>query len=520
MKDKRISQRAANSAIIIIIFTLGSKVLGFLRESFIAYRFGSTGETDAFVVALTATSILTRLLGATITTTFIPVLFEINMKEGQEGKLAHTDNLITITALMGFLLSLLTWFAAPIMAKVLAIGFDKEQFDLTVKLIKLGSPKVLFSIIAGVLAGYLQSEHRHFSSAAQGFPFNFIYIFFLVVFSTRFGIEGLMVAALVANLSQILIHIPSLRRAGYRYRPKLDLRDHYILKVAALSAPIFVGTAINDLNTIIDRTLASRLVEGSISALNYSNKLKSLIQTVFIAAITTVIFPILAKNSSSDNRQGFLDALDYGIHLILFITIPATLVMVVLAQPIVEIAFKRGEFGDSASLMTYQALIFYSLGLVSMSLRPLLTRAYYSIQDTRTPMINSLVSIISNVVFNLILIGPLAHKGLALATSISVSISTLWLYLRLEKRMGKLNIKGHLILSLKLLLASGAFSLTSYLAFNKLSELLGSLNFMGLISLGLAGLLGLIVYLGLAYLMKLDIFISLLDQLLGRFAKN
>ena len=140
--------------------------------------------------------------------------------------------------------------------------------------------------------------------------------------------------------------------------------------------------AINDLNVIVDKTLASTFVSGSISALNYANRLNQLILGVFISAITTVIFPILSKEVNYDNISG-LKTMGYGVNLILLITIPATVGLIVLAKPIVEIAFQRGEFDATATIMTSQALIFYSLGLVAMAPRLLITRVYYSLQDTK-----------------------------------------------------------------------------------------------------------------------------------------
>lgn len=191
-----------------------------------------------------------------------------------------------------------------------------------------------------------------------------------------------------------------------------------------MSLPVFIGVAINELNVLVDKSLASSLVSGSISALNYANKLNSLILGVFISAITTVIFPLLAKESNSGNIKGMKMIMRYGVNLILLITIPATVGLIVLAKPIVEVAFETGEFDATATIMTTQALIFYSLGLVAMALRLLITKVYYSLQDTKTPMVNSAISVGFNIVLNIILVRFMTHAGLALATSIATIIAT------------------------------------------------------------------------------------------------
>ena len=180
-----------------------------------------------------------------------------------------------------------------------------------------------------------------------------------------------------------------------------------------LSLPVFVGVAISDLNTIIDRTMASSLVSGSISALNYSNKLKSLVTSVFISAIATVVFPLLAKESNSGNITSMKKVMAHGVNLVLVISIPATVGLVVLSTPIVQVAFERGEFDSVATLMTARALICYSLGLVGVALRTVVNKVYYSLQDTRTPMINGVISLMLNIVFNIIFVRLMAHAGLA-----------------------------------------------------------------------------------------------------------
>ena len=209
---------------------------------------------------------------------------------------------------------------APLIVKVLAKGFIGEQFDLAVKLTRMGMPMILFSGVIGAITGYLQSEHKFTSSSAIGLPFNFVYIFYLLFLSTIFRIKGLMVAAVLAVLSQLLIQLPETKKAGYKYKFVFDFKDKYIKKLLYLSLPVLIGVAINDLNVIVDKTLASSLTSGSISTLNYANKLNGLILGVFISAITTVIFPILSKEVNNKNIPGLKEAMGYGVNFILLIT--------------------------------------------------------------------------------------------------------------------------------------------------------------------------------------------------------
>ena len=209
----------------------------------------------------------------------------------------------------------------------------------------------------------------------------------------------------------------------------------------------------------------------------------------------------------------------YGINLILLITVPATVGLIVLATPIVEIAFQRGAFDTTATLMTSQALTFYSIGLVAMALRLLLTRVYYSLQDTKTPMVNGAVSVVFNIVLNLILIKFMAHSGLALATSIATTIATILLLYGLKKKIGSLGTKGYITTFLKTGLASGIMGLVAYLIYHGMCGLLGVSKLYNLISLLVAVLIAAIIYVALCYVFKVEEVRDVVDKIKVRLIK-
>ena len=201
------SEKAAKSVAIIVIFTLASKLLGFFREILIAAKFGSGTETDTFFVALAATNLLSSLLNTSINTTMIPVLSEVEARKNKQEKNTHTNNILHIILVISLLIILLGQILAPSCIRVIAPGFEDEQFMLAVRLMRIGLLVMVFSGIVGVFRGYLQSELMFTESAASQFPFNFVYIFFLVFLSSLFGINGLMVASVLAVGSQTLIQI-------------------------------------------------------------------------------------------------------------------------------------------------------------------------------------------------------------------------------------------------------------------------------------------------------------------------
>jgi len=514
------ANNTAKSALIIIIFTLGGKFLGFIREILIAAKFGSGFETDAFFVALAATGLITTLIREAITTTFIPILSEVEAKEGKKGKVIHANNMINIIIAISIILVIVAWVLSPLIIKLTAKDFKEEQFNLAVSLMKIGLPMVLFSGVMGSLTGFLHSEQKHKSSAAIGFPFNLVYIFFLLFLSSRFGIKGLMVAGVFAVMLQLLIQIPEARKAGFRYKFIFDINDKFIRKALYLSLPVLIGVAINDINVIVNKTLASGLAEGSISWLNYADKLNSLLLGVFVSAVTTVIFPLLAKESNNDNIKGMKKIMGYGVNLILLVTIPATVGLVVLSTPIVQVAFERGEFTSADTLMTSYALVFYSLGLVAASLRLLITRVYYSLQDTRAPMVYGAISVGLNIVLNIILIKFMAHGGLALGTSIANTIATLLMFYGLRNKIGSIGTKGYITTFIKSGLASAIMGVVAYFTYNGLYSILGTSTIYNLVSLLVAVGLGVIVYGVLCYTFKVEEVRDILGKVMERIKKK
>jgi len=353
-------------------------------------------------------------------------------------------------------------------------------------------------------------------SSIANFPFNFVYIIYLLFFSKQFGVYGLMIAGVLAVMTQIFVQLPGLKKTNYKYTPLFDLKDDYFKKTMNMMLPVFISVTINDINVIIDRTLASTLDVGSISALNYSNKLNGLVLGVFISAITTVIFPLLSNEANRDNIDGVKNTMGYGINLILFITIPATVGLIVLANPIIEIAFQRGKFDIVATLMTSRALIFYSIGLVAMALRSLLYRVYYSLQDTKTPMINGVISVVLNIILNFVLVKLMDYAGLALATSVATIIATIVLLYGLRKKVGSLGIKGYIITFMKTGLASSIMGLVAYLVYNGLYETLEVSKIYNLISLLVAVGLGVIVYGVLCYVFNVEEVRNIVNKVIGR----
>lgn len=514
------SNQAVKSVAIIIFFSLASKLLGFIREALIAAKFGSGSQTDTYFIAITAITLFTSMITKSINTTMIPVLSEVEAKEGKKGKRYHTNNFLNIIIILSFITIIIAWLLAPFIIRILATGFKGKQFSLAVQMMRIGMPAIIFASIQGVLRGYLQSELLFTESAAAQFPFNFVYIVFLLLLSSKYGIKGLMVTSVIAVASQIILQVPGIRSLGFKYSLLLDLKDKYVKRIANLTPPVLISATITDINNLIDNTMASMLVVGSISALQYGHRLNTLIRGTFILAITTVIFPMLSKEANKEGLNDFKKVIVKGMNIIFLITIPATVGMIVLAEPIVRIAFQRGVFDATATYMTVGALIFYSIGLIGSSIRSLLYRAFYSLQDSKTPMVNSIIALGINIVLNFALIRTMGHKGLALATSISAIFSAGFLVIILRKKIGTFDTSRTIKCAVKSIIASFIMGFIVYylygiLTFTNIGEGFGEIISL-LISISIGGL----VYFILIYLFKIEEINWVIGLIKERFRKE
>lgn len=513
-------KKSAKSVSLIIVISMGSKVLGFFREALIASRYGSGAGTDTFFIALSAITLFSAILTQTINTTLIPVLADVEVHEGKKEKKDHFNNFLNTMVVVAIFLSLIAYLLAPYIMMVVAKGFKGEQFQHAVSMMRLGLPILLFSTLVGAFRGYLQTEERFAESALSFYPFNLVYILFLLFLANRFSITALMVAAIVAEASKLLIPIPTLKKLGYRYKFKIDLKDKYMKQIAYLVPPVLLSVGIEDINSIVDRSMASSLVDGSVSALNYANTLNNIIHSIFITAIITVIFPILSKEANAKNFTRLKKIMQTSMNIVLLILIPATIGMIVLSGPAVKFAYQRGQFGDRAAWMTQTALIAYSVGLVGLGMKALLVRIFYALQDTKTPMINSVYALISNIIFNIIFVRFLGHNGLALATALTTTVTAVLLLYELRKKIGNLGLQTMIQSSFKILASSAVMGVVIYLLYNYSMAIFEPSRIIELLLVILTVGTGFIFYLVLLYLFKVEELRFLIDGVKEQLTKR
>lgn len=428
----------AKAAVAIVIMNLLSRLLGFGREMAIANEFGASMVVDAYLVAYTIPYFLQAILGAALVTAVVPVFTQYLVDDRKEEAWQLASNLINITLVVLTVFTLIGLLSAVWLVKLTAPGFNAEAALLATKLVRIMFPSVIFMGVGMLLTGVLNAFHIFAVPAfAPGFS-SLVIIASVVLLGARYGVEGLAAGTLLSMVGFLIIQYPLLKKLGFKYSLSFDYKHPVVRKIGGTIMPIVIGVAVNQIYFAINRIFASGLAEGSIAALNYSFRLMQLPLGIFVVAVSTAIFPTLAAQAIKGERGQMGSTMMKGLTLVTLIAIPAAVGLMVLAEPVVKLLFERGAFDREATVMTANALIFFSLGMFAQAANLVITRAYYAVNDVRTPVVMSLISVAVNITLSFLFIGPLAHGGLALANSLAATVNTVLLYLYLGRHLPNL----------------------------------------------------------------------------------
>lgn len=511
------------SAVIIMGLTIISKSLGFGREALVAAKFGVSFSSDIYVFTVGITAILFSSIGASVGTTFIPMLTEyIETKTIKERKY-FINNILNITIFISIILCAFGIIFGKYIILFFAPGFVTEykysEFLEAIKLTRIMFVALLFIGVKSVLSGVLQSHKKFAIPAAMAIFSNIIVMIYLIFFATTYGVKGLIVSVIVGHFLEVLIHIPKYRNLGYGYKFVLNLKDNSIKRISVLIIPVIIGTSISQINLLIDRMLATTVGVGAMATMNFANKLNLFIYTVFSLAISTVIYSNLSTLYAKEDYEGYKKTLIKAINAINLIMIPATVGMIILRIPIVNLIFKRGAFNDEAAIRTASVMLFYSFGIAAYGLRDLLNRAFYSIKDTKTPMINSAIGIFINITINFILVKHMGINGLALATSISAITTTILLIYSLNKKLN-LDIRKIYTSFTKILFSSIIMGFMVFIIYNFLIKSIGANSQGQLMGVIISSILGGVVYYITVYFLGIEEVDYIIDIVKRKIAKG
>lgn len=465
--------KIAKATISLMIVTVVAKILGFGRELVLASSYGVSMYSDAYLTAMNIPIVIFASIGAALGTTFIPIYCDINNNLGEEKALRFTNNIFNLVIGICLLLTILGFIFVKPLVKIFAFGFKAETFEIAVNFTKILIVSIVFTGLSFIMTAYLQVKNNFTIPGIISVPKNII-IIASILLSIKYGPYTMVWGTVIGMGSEFLFQLPFAIKKGYKYKPYINIKDKYIKKTIWLIGPVLIGVGVNQVNAMIDRTLASTLVEGSISSLNYANKLNGFVMALFIASISAVIYPILSNLSLEKNRDEFITSIVQSINTVVISVIPISIGAMVLSTPIVRLLFQRGAFDESATSMTSIALVMYSIGMLAFGLRDVLGKVFYSLQDTKTPMINGVIAMFINIGLNLFLIKYLKHAGLALGTSISAIICIIFLFISLSKKIGYFGQDKILKTIFKSIISAIIMGVITYFTYKTLNNILKS----------------------------------------------
>ncbi len=459
--------KIAKAATTIGMGTFLSRVLGFLRDMVIAHFFGAGIAADAFFVAFRIPNLWRRLVGeGSLTISFIPVYTEYLNQRSEEETREVTHIAFSIAGVILLILTALGVLFSPILVRIIAPGFIQipEKFQLTVILNQIIFPYLFFMGLFALCMGILNSYRHFFAPAIAPIFLNISIIVSVFLFYSTFNIPVMTLAlgVLAGGVIQFLFQIPFLWKRKISFRFNFNYRHPAIKRIGLLMIPGLIGTAVYQLNVFIDTIFASFLPSGSVSYLFFADRLMEFPLGIFGIAIGMASLPSLSGLATQGRMEEFRDTLSFTFRLVAFISIPAMVGLIALRTPIINLLFQRGLFDFPATEKTAFALLFYSVGLWAIAGSRTIVPAFYSLQDTWTPLKIALICLGANVVFNTILIFPLKHGGLALATSLSSTLNLILLFRKLGPILGGIDIRKNVKSLLRIFLCSLPMGLAAY----------------------------------------------------------
>ena len=501
---------AAQTAAMMAVLTLGTKFLGFLREVFLAGFFGTSPVTDAYVMAGAIPGILFAGVFTSMSVSYMPLFSDIMEREGRESGNRFTSQAITLSSGIAALCAVLGILFAEPLVSIFAPGFEAETAALTAFYLRITFSYIVFNAGAGLLESYLQYNNTFLKPVLAGYlqsGFVLVAIVVSALLDYRLLALGLLIGTILRTLALVVFAV----QRGFSWDASGKISEA-AKTIVALAIPVFIGSTVNQVNTFVDKMLASGLAQGSVSALNYGYLLINMITTLTITVVVTIIYPRLTRSRSALEDEGFNRASTAGFAVALIISTPCALGAMLYSEPVIRMVYERGAFDRASTELTVGAFGFYALGLVFVAVNALLVKIFYARQDMKTPVIAGAAAALTNIALNLALVGPLQQRGLALATSIAALVNTVTLFVLLHQKHPEVRVVESRAKTAKILaaaLASVAVSWPVYIGLGRLAGL-GSV-----LSLGAAVAAAASAYLLLLKLLKIEE-LSLLGDLVRR----
>ncbi|HZJ86134.1 MAG TPA: murein biosynthesis integral membrane protein MurJ [Erysipelotrichaceae bacterium] len=496
------------NAFLLFIFLLISRFLGLIRESFLSAYYATTYVADAYVAASQIPNVIFAIISAGLVSTFIPIYSRIINKEGEERAENYLNNILSLVFVFTIIVIGLGLIFTEELVYLLRPGFKDQQLLLTIKLLKITLFALLFNGVGNILNGYQQYHDRFLVGPVGGFLMNFVVITSIII-SAKTDLLVLAYGLVIAALAQLLVtYFVARSKSSYRFKPGINLKDPYLKPMLLMAMPIILGSSIGQINATVDGAFASNLGVGASSTLNYASKISGAVYGLFVSSITTVMYPTIIRQASAGKIEEMKVTMVKILNSIAIIIVPATVGLIVLSKPVVNLIHKRGSMTEAEVILIASVLVFLSLGLIAQSLKDVMVRTFYSLHDSMSPVFSSVITVGTNIILNIILVPTMGVKGLALATTISGFVGFIALFIVLNRKINGIPMRELLITFGKILFASIIMGVVAHFGY----DILISINLDYKLALfGSAGVAA-ALYAGILYFMKIEEFDELWEM--------
>ncbi|MEQ7127116.1 murein biosynthesis integral membrane protein MurJ [Actinopolymorpha sp. B11F2] len=429
-----------SAAALLTLLSAASALLGFGRDVVIAAVFGAGAVLDAYLVSQGLMNLILGLVAGAMAKALVPVVARATATEEAAQRANHSATVVlSVTVLVLGVASVMLWLLTRPVVRVLAPGFDAAQSELAVTSTRIILVAVVFVAGTNLLAAVAQARRRFFWAGVQGVPFNLVMIGTVAAFGPRYGVAALAAGFVLGSAARLVCQLVPLRAIGLRLRISFDLRDPGFRSVARLAPPLLVGSAIVNVNTLVDRAVGSFLGEGVISALSYGWRLVTLPEMLVVVSLVTVLYP--AFGAAADDRGELRRLVGQGLSTVMVVIAPMSAALLVCAPFVVQLVYQRGSFDAEAGEATSTAVMWYAPALLALAWREVVTRASYAVGDTVTPVLVALVAMAVNVVGDVTLGPVFGVPGLAGTTVLSVGCAALLNTWLLRRRHGAVRLR-------------------------------------------------------------------------------
>ncbi|MGG7212153.1 murein biosynthesis integral membrane protein MurJ [Clostridium nigeriense] len=498
---------------IVMVITILSRVIGFGRDILAAYHFGVEGSYDIYIASVAIPESVFMIVGLAISTTFIPMLSEIKHNKSKEEMFSFANNVIDILSILSIFVIILGLIFTKEIVNIFVPNFSNEKMALTIFLTRITLINVIFLCINSCFASILQVCEDFIIPSLLGLFFNFPIIIYLILFKDV-SVIGLAVANVLGNLLRVMVQIPSLYKQGYKIKLFVDLKDEKFKRMMKLIVPVIIGAGANSINMLVDKSVASGLVTGSMAALEYSQRIIQFANTAITTSLVSVVYPIMANRLNEGDKEGFLKYLSKSIVIICIFLVPITFGVIFLSNDIVKLIYERGKFDSNAVILTSMALLGYSIQLPFAGIRDILNSSLFSMKKTKITALNGIIGVVINIVLSITLSKYFGVLGIAIATSISAFIIAILLLNSTRKLIGSFNV-GELLLKIFKIIISSSIMIVVLYYLNKLININSSFIFI-LVD----GTIGAIIFFVLCKVINIEEFEEVLSIIREKFVRR